>query len=64
MINVKLDVENYCNDCPFFEAETFHARNSEGTHLIYISCENKVSCSRLVQYLDSRAKRKGNSDDN
>lgn len=58
MINVSLDIEDYCNDCPFFSTETSNASCCDGTHLIYVSCEHKVLCSRLVKYLDSRMKRK------
>lgn len=59
MIKISLDVEDYCNDCPYFSTETSHATNGEGTHLIYVSCEHKISCSRLFNYLDSRIKEKG-----
>ena len=59
MIKISLDVEDYCNDCPYFSTETSHATNGEGTHLIYVSCEHKVSCSRLFNYLDSKIKEKG-----
>ena len=52
MIKISLDVEDYCNDCPYFSTETSHATNGEGTHLIYVSCEHKVSCRRLFNYLD------------
>ena len=49
MIKISLDVEDYCNDCPYFSTETSHATNGE----------HKVSCSRLFNYLDSRIKEKG-----
>lgn len=57
MIKLSLDTEDYCNDCPFFSPETSHASNGEGTHLVYVSCENKATCSRLIKFLDSKNKK-------
>ena len=57
MIKVYLDVEDYCQDCPFFSANTSDITNSEGTHLVYVSCECKESCGRLVKFMDSKMKK-------
>lgn len=57
MIRLFLDVEDYCNDCPFFSPNTSHASNGEGTHLVYVSCEHKASCGRLIKFLDSKIKK-------
>ena len=57
MIKVYLDVEDYFQDCPFFSTNTSDITNSEGTHLVYASCEYKESCGRSVKFMDSKMKK-------
>ena len=57
MIEITLNVEDYCNDCPFFSTETTHVRNAVSANLVIISCKHKCLCKRLIEHLDSRTKR-------
>lgn len=57
MIQVIENVENYCNDCPFFICETEHIKNDPGTvHMVYVQCEHRESCKNLMQYLERKIK--------
>ena len=58
---IKLDIFDYCNDCPEFDAET---------HTIYalgqavetrIACSNAEKCSLIKKYLELIMKRKDDS---
>lgn len=68
---IKLDVAEYCHDCPDFEPEVsdkhiIYDDNGEYRRVlgnIYVVCEHYNTCHRFMTYLKSRlAKEKG--DDN
>lgn len=52
---IKLDLMDYCQDCPYFEAEV--SREEYGTPATYIdihtiiSCKNQGKCGWLLNYL-------------
>ena len=56
---IRLDVEDYCQDCPEFEAEVLKDRKfygfTEGTDTI-IRCEHYIRCQRMEKYLSERLK--------
>lgn len=43
---IKLDVEEYCHDCPSFESETIKTGGST-----YVTCKYFKPCYRLMTYL-------------
>ena len=51
MINTVLQVDNICQDCPYFSMETEHITNRDGIHMIYISCERRDLCEYLRKYI-------------
>ena len=53
MINTVLNVDDVCQDCPYFSVETNHATNYDGgLHMIYISCEHRDLCNRLREHIE------------
>ena len=55
MINTILNVDDICQDCPYFSVETNHATNSDGLHMIYISCEHSELCNYLRKHIEKGA---------
>lgn len=54
MIQTNLNVDDICQDCPYFSEETEHVHNYQGLHMIYISCEHRDLCNRIRRYLESK----------
>ena len=53
MIKTVLNVNDICQDCPYFSEITNHARNYDGSlHMIYISCEHRDLCNRLREHIE------------
>ena len=53
MINTVLNVDDVCQDCPYFSVETNHAINDGGgLHVIYISCERRYLCNHLRKHIE------------
>ena len=52
MINTVLNVDDICQDCPYFSTETNHTTNSYGIHMISISCEHRDLCHYLRKYIE------------
>ena len=52
MINAILNVDDICQDCPYFSTETNHVTNYDGTHMIYISCEHHDLCHYLRKHIE------------
>lgn len=52
---IKLDLMEYCQDCPYFEAEVSKEEyGSRFTHIdvhTIISCKNQGRCGELLNYL-------------
>ena len=58
---INLQVKDYCQDCPYFEprADKLSAIDLFDKPLqteTYITCENKETCERIVEYLQTKAK--------
>ena len=47
MINTVLNVDDICQDCPYFSTETNHTTNYDCLHMIYISCDHNKLCGYL-----------------
>lgn len=62
MIDVKLKVEPYCHDCPYFSYEVSHNAYANKTdsnvtsHYVSVKCENRQLCLRLKGYLEGQIK--------
>ena len=55
MIKTVLNVDDICQDCPYFSMETNHATSYDGSlHMIYISCEHRDLCNYLKNILRRR----------
>ena len=52
MINTILNVDDICQDCPYFSVETNHLANYDGLHTIYISCEHSELCNYLRKHIE------------
>ena len=52
MINTVLNVDDICQDCPYFSTETNHTTNYDGIHMIYISCEHRDLCKYLRKHVE------------
>ena len=58
MINTVLNVDDICQDCPYFSTETNHTTNYDGLHTIYISCEHSVLCNHLRKHIEKEMNKK------
>ena len=53
MINTVLNVDDICQDCPYFSTETNSVTNYDGgLHMIYISCERRDLCNHLRKHIE------------
>ena len=52
MINTVLNVDDICQDCPYFSTETDHLTNYDNIHMIYISCEHRDLCNHIRKYIE------------
>lgn len=52
MINTVLNVDDICQDCPYFLMETNYLTNYDGVHMIYISCEHSDLCKHLRKRIE------------
>ena len=53
MIKTVLNVDDICQDCPYFSMETNHATSYDGSlHMIHISCEHRDLCNRLREHIE------------
>ena len=49
MINTVLNVDDICQDCPYFSIETNHVTNYDGIH---IYCEHSELCDHLRKHIE------------
>ena len=52
IINTVLNVDNICQDCPYFSVETEHSTNYDDIHMIYISCEHRDLCNYIRKHIE------------
>ena len=52
MIKTVLNLDDVCQDCPYFSVETNHSTNYDGLHMIYISCEHRDLCNRFREHIE------------
>jgi hypothetical protein len=58
-MSINLRVEDYCNDCPYFEAEVEHLTHLPfmdgdcATHFIY--CQHRHKCNHIKEHLEEKA---------
>lgn len=52
MINTVLNVDDICQDCPYFSMETNQIINSDCIHMIYIFCEHRDLCNYLKKHIE------------
>lgn len=61
---IRLDVEEYCQDCPAFEAKTDRSLHRSCNHAVFtdivVSCENADRCRAIHAYLKEETKEKKN----
>ena len=55
---IKLDISDYCNDCPEFDAETHTLYAWDRAAETRIACSNAEKCNRIKEYLESVMERK------
>ena len=58
---IKLDISDYCNDCPEFDAETHTFYALGRTVETRIACSNAEKCNLIKKYLESVMERKDES---
>lgn len=57
---IKLQVEEYCHDCPEFEAESeelYYMNNGELEVSTFVSCMHKNKCYRIKNYIERSCKK-------
>lgn len=64
---IRLEVEDYCQNCPAFEPEVEHTNIVDSAFNIQIiettvTCENKRVCKNLVRYLKKQLEKVGDTD--
>ena len=55
MINTVLNVDDICQDCPYFSTEMNNVTNYDCIHTIYISCEHSELCNHLRKHISKNA---------
>lgn len=54
---IKLEVEDYCQDCPEFEPAYSHVRYlNTGKCDTFVECEHKIKCLGIAQNMVRREK--------
>ena len=60
---IKLDVEEYCHNCPYFEAinvggvESYWTDDGEQIYLygdIIVQCKNKDKCQHVARFVENK----------
>lgn len=51
---IKLDIQDYCHNCPNFEPECTKFYSGDGNCTTSISCENKGVCANIKLYIDKQ----------
>lgn len=54
---IKVKAKEYCQNCPYFEAETNKAFQDDFC-ITYISCTNSVICDSIEKYLTKEMEKK------
>lgn len=58
MIEVKLLVEEYCNNCPFFNPKAVNRRRFNESfnpdYEVAVICEHKEQCGYLINHLSKK----------
>ena len=55
---IKLDISDYCNDCPEFDAETHTIYAWDQVVETRIACSNAEKCNLIKKHLESAMERK------
>ena len=55
---IKLDISDYCNDCPEFDAETHTICAWDQAVETRIACSNAEKCNRIKKHLETVMERK------
>ena len=50
---IKLNVKDYCHDCPQFVADS-ETLWMNGENLTYVMCGNRKECQQIEQYLRAK----------
>lgn len=51
---IKLDIQEYCHNCPNFEAEVLKSINFKHEVGFSIRCEHRHICKNIQQYLNEK----------
>lgn len=51
---IELNIQDYCQDCPMFNARTDKVYANSKVFNTYITCENKDICKRIKTYLEEK----------
>lgn len=57
---IKLNIEDYCQDCPLFEAHTDKLYDDNHSTNIFVYCEHKFICKRIHDHLLTKLKEQEN----
>lgn len=56
--SVMLDIDEYCENCPYFSADTTMLRDDyDGIVAVVVTCDNRGQCSRIYKYLKKQMER-------
>ena len=65
---IKLEIEDYCQDCDWFEPVlndfngSYDNMRHHGGAKAIVQCERQKHCARLVRYLERKLENDGNQD--
>lgn len=51
---IKLNIEDYCQDCPMFDAVTDKLYANCTVLTTYVTCKNKEICNKIKIYLEEK----------
>lgn len=55
---IKLEIEDYCQNCPAFEPRVEKFSDfAQNMVITTVCCESQKKCARLVQYLERKVKK-------
>lgn len=54
---IKLEIEDYCQDCHAFDPEAVAVHNMAQTGETVVICQRRNHCKRLVQYLERKIRK-------
>lgn len=59
---IKLEIADYCHECPNFEPKCTRLHYGDGNCMTSISCENRGTCANIKLYIEQQLAKKERPD--